>query len=289
MEIEERIEENAFDPHARPKEIRRVEFDPAPDNPTWNVVEAVAVWIASVLLILIIPTIFLLPYIAIQDPPITDRDQILEFARSNPTSIVLQIVAILPAHILTLFLAWLVVTRGRVYSFRQTLGWQTGGFRWWHYGIVLGGFLVVASVVGSYFPEQENDLIRILRSSRSAVYIVAFVATFTAPIVEEVVYRGVLYSAFQKKFGVPVAFILVTFLFALVHVPQYYPSFSTILLLTLLSLTLTAIRVRTGNLLPCIILHTLFNGLQSVLLIIEPFLKTAKIDEITAVMFQIQK
>ena len=289
MEFEERITDNAFGHRAERTEIPRVEFDPAPDNPTWNVVEAVAVWIASVLLILIIPTIFLLPYIAIQDPPITDRDQILEFARSNPTSIFLQIVAILPAHILTLFLAWLVVTRVRVYSFRRTLGWDTGGFRWWHYAVVLGGFLVVASVVGTYFPEQENDLIRILRSSRSAVYIVAFVATFTAPIVEEVVYRGVLYSAFQKKFGIPVAFILVTFLFALVHVPQYYPSLSTIFLLTLLSLTLTAIRVRTGNLLPCIILHTLFNGLQSVLLIIEPFLKTAKIDEITAVMFQIQK
>jgi hypothetical protein len=109
-----------------------------------------------------------------------------------------------------------------------------------------------------------------LQSSRSAVYIVAFIATFTAPIVEEVVYRGVLYSAFQRTLGVPAAFIIVTFMFAVVHVPQYYPSFPTIFLLTLLSLILTGIRVKTGNLLPCIILHTVFNALQSGFLLLEP-------------------
>jgi membrane protease YdiL (CAAX protease family) len=51
-------------------------------------------------------------------------------------------------------------------------------------------------------------------------------ATFTAPIVEEVIYRGILYSAFQRARGSGVAIAAVTLLFALVHVPQYYPSFS---------------------------------------------------------------
>ncbi len=126
------------------------------------------------------------------------------------------------------------------------------------------------NAVGNYFPEKENDLIRILQSSRTAVYIVAIMATFTAPLVEEVVYRGVLYSAFQRTFGIPAAFVLVTALFAIVHVPQYYPSYSTLFLLTVLSLTLTAIRVKSNNLLPCVILHTLFNGIQSVFLILRP-------------------
>jgi membrane protease YdiL (CAAX protease family) len=113
---------------------------------------------------------------------------------------------------------------------------------------------------------------RILRSSRLALYVVAFLATFTAPIVEEVVYRGVLYSALQRAWGVPAAFVTVTLLFSLVHVPQYYPSYSTIFLLTLLSVLLTSIRMLTGNLLPCIILHFVFNGLQSLLLVLEPVL-----------------
>jgi membrane protease YdiL (CAAX protease family) len=129
--------------------------------------------------------------------------------------------------------------------------------------------------VASYFPEQENDLTRILKSSRLAVFLVAFLATFTAPIAEEVVYRGILYSAFQRTLGVTFAVVAVTLLFALVHVPQYLPSYSTISLLLLLSLILTVIRSRTGNLWPCIVLHTIFNATQSILLILEPYINTA--------------
>ena len=117
----------------------------------------------------------------------------------------------------------------------------------------------------------------------------AFIATFTAPFVEEVVYRGVLYSAFQRTLGVTAAFLLTTFLFALVHVPQYWPSYSTIFLLALLSLTLTSIRVKTSNLLPCIVLHTLFNGTQSALLILEPYITKPDVQQQAASLYHFLK
>ncbi len=277
VEIEDRLTNITTASNPDPSNESPAAFMTTPNDPPWNALEAIGVWIASVLFIVIVPTIFLFPYLASLDPPVTGSEQMIEFAKSDPTSIILQIVAIIPAHIFTLILAWMVVTRVRKYPFRATLGWGRGGFAWWHYIAILGIFLTIATVVGSYFPEEENDLIRILRSSRTALYVVAFVATFTAPIVEEVVYRGILYSAFMRKFGVTIAFIVVTFLFALVHIPQYYPSFSTILLLTLLSVILTAVRVKTNNLLPCIILHTLFNGLQSILLIAEPYFKSPEV------------
>jgi len=241
---------------------------PTPNDPPWNSWIAVGTWILSVLLIVIVPTLFLLPYAMSQVPPITENNALVEFAKNDPTAIILQILAIIPAHIITLLIAWLVVTRFRTYSFRETLGWKSGGMVWWYYPAILVAFAATAIVVGSFFPEQENDLIRMLRSSKSAVFLVAFLATFTAPVVEEVIYRGVLYSAFQRKVGTSAAFLIVTLMFAIVHVPQYYPSYSTIFLLGLLSVILTAIRVRSKNLLPCIILHTLFNGIQSVFLVI---------------------
>lgn len=246
---------------------------PSPGNPPWQSWEAIGVWIASILFIVIIPAIFLLPYLAMNGVQLTDSEALVEFAKTDAASVVVQILAIIPAHFLTIALAWFVVTRGKKYSFKETLGWRSGGFAWWQYIVVLVGFGLIAVAVGNFIPEQENDLIRILKSSRAAVFMIAIVATLTAPFVEELVYRGVLYSAFQRAMGVPAAFMLVTVLFALVHVPQYWPSTSTILLLTLLSMILTAIRVKTGNLLPCVIFHTLFNGLQSMLLILEPYLQ----------------
>jgi membrane protease YdiL (CAAX protease family) len=65
---------------------------------------------------------------------------------------------------------------------------------------------------------------------------------------------------------------MVTFLFAAVHVPQYMPDYATIISISLLSLIITLIRVKTDNLLPCIVFHTVFNGLQSVLMILQPYL-----------------
>ena len=286
MEIEDNLLYPA--PAAAPQPPISIASVPTPNNPSWGALAAVGVWIASVLFILIVPTLFLLPYLATIKPPLIESAEIVEFAKTDPTAIFLQILAIIPAHILTVLLAWLVVTRFKKYSFTKTLGWNSGGIgMWFAYPIILVIFFAIALIVGNFFPEQENDLIRILHSSRSAVYLVAFVATFTAPFVEEVVYRGVLYSAFQRTMGVPAAFLLVTLLFAVVHVPQYYPSYSTIFLLGMLSLILTSIRVRTNNLLPCIVLHTLFNGIQSILLILEPFTKPTPAADPAAAIFHL--
>lgn len=263
-------------------EAPQTTVEPSPDNPPWTSLEAIGVLIASILCILIIPAIFLFPYLALRGVQLTDTEALVEFAKTDPMAIFVQILSIIPAHLATIALAWLVVTRARRFSFKEMIGWGSGGFAWWHYIVVLVGFGLIAGVVGSLIPEQENDLIRILKSSRTAVYAIAIVATITAPFVEELVYRGVLYSAFQRTMGVPMAFMLVTLLFALVHVPQYWPSTSTIILLTFLSMILTAIRVKTDNLLPCIIFHTLFNGLQSLFLILEPFINLEELQKQTA-------
>lgn len=283
------------DPFQTPRPDSPIGF--GPNNPPWGTLAGIGVWIASVLCILIVPTIFLLPYLALHKPRILDSDQLVEFAKTDATAVLLQIVAILPAHLLTVLLAWLVITKVRKYNFREMVGWKTGGWRMWAaFAGLLAVFLTISVGVSQITPEQDNDLLKILRSSREAVYIVALIATFTAPFVEEVVYRGVLYSAFQRAWGVPAAFILTTFLFAVVHVPQYWPKdasqiggFATIFLLTILSLMLTAIRVKTNNLLPCIIFHTIFNGLQSISLIADPLSDKAAAPDPTALIFHLLK
>jgi membrane protease YdiL (CAAX protease family) len=256
---------------------------PTPSDPPWNSWAAIAVWVFSVLAILIFPAVFLLPYLARFRDSFGSDQELIDFAQSDPTAVLLQVGAVIPAHLITFFAAWLVATRVRTYRLGETLGFRSGGVRWWHYLAILVAFFAMAAVVQYYVPEQDNQLLRVLRSSRAAVFLVAFLATFTAPIVEEMVYRGLLFSAFQRSIGVHWAFVLVSFLFALVHFPQYLESPSTLLLLGVLSLVLTAVRVYSGNLLPCIILHTAFNGLQSLLLVLEPYIEQMQPQTETAV------
>ncbi len=244
-----------------------------PDNPHWGIFAGIAVWLASVVAVVLTPSLFLLPYITTSGIEFASSQQMMEFARTDPNAVIVQFAAIIPAHLLTIFVAWVLVTRFSRQPFLETLGWSSGGLRWWHYGAMFLGFYALASVVGYYSPEQDNEFLRMVRTSRTAVYIVAIMATFSAPLIEEVVYRGVLYAPIQRSFGAPAAVLLVTLIFTSVHVPQYLGSPSTILLLLLLSLALTIIRAFSKSIFPCFVFHTLINASQSILLIIEPYIK----------------
>lgn len=271
----------AFDPNP-------VSTNLSPNNPPWNSLIAGGFWFFSVLLITFVPAVFLLPYLISSGVMNQGSEKLAEFSISDPTAVVLQMIAIIPAHLLTLAAGWLIVTQFRKHPFSKMLGFESGGFRWFHYVLILVAFFGLATFVGQFVPDTENQLTRILKSSRTAVFVVAFMATFTAPLVEELVYRGVMYSAFQRTMGVTPAVIAVTLLFTLVHLPQYYESPATIVLLTVLSLILTLMRVLSGNLLPCIVLHTLINGVQSAGLIAEPYF-TQSTEPLTAAVMHIVK
>lgn len=255
-------------------------YVPTPNNPPWNIWVAIGVWLLSVGFVVFVPLVFVTPYAISQRLDLSDRAALRDFMLTDPTAIVLQLAPIILAHALTLVVAWFVVTRFNTFSFRETLGWRMGGFRAWHGIAITVFFYVLAVLLTLAFGDVENEFEVLIKSSRYAVYLVAFFATVTAPLVEEVIYRGLLYSAFQRRVGAAIAVVLVTLLFTGVHVPQYSvgatPDYATVITLTLLSLTLTLLRAWSGNLLPCIVLHTIFNGIQSVLLLLEPYIRSVE-------------
>ncbi len=254
------------------EEVPEVEIPPSPNNPPWNSPVAFCVWLVSIGLIFILPPLFVFPYLVSKGIQISGNTDLQSAFLDDPTAVALGLIATFAAHLLTLALAWFVVTNFKTYSFAEMLGWKWGGFKFWHGTLLIVGVYAVAFALISIFGSQENEMTRVLKSSRTAVILVALIATFSAPIVEEIVYRGVLYSAFQRTFNSAIAVGLVTLIFAGVHVGQYIPDYATILSVTILSLLITLVRAKTDNLLPCIAIHMAFNGLQSILLLLEPFI-----------------
>jgi membrane protease YdiL (CAAX protease family) len=248
---------------------------PDPNNPGWGIGGALLVWIASIILILLMPVFFLLPYVwarGFHRGMPNYAEAITEFALTDKTAVLLQVVSLFPSHLLTLVLVWALVTRFGKQSFWSAIGWGWApGFRLWQcIGLgtllfVVGAF--VAKVLGGDKPTQ---LEQIINSSLLARYMISFLAVGTAPFVEEFVYRGVLYAPLQRLAGVPGAVVIVLALFTLIHVPQYWPNFGVIAAVALLSIVLTLVRAYSGRLLPCIVIHLIFNGIQAVILIIEP-------------------
>lgn len=95
-------------------------------------------------------------------------------------------------------------------------------------------------------------------------YMVAMFMTIvvTAPLVEELLYRGVLFDLLVKRSNVVVAACLGTVIFVGAHVGTEFWKIDPVRVtaLGMGSLALYAVRFRTGSLLLCIVGHMLLNG-----------------------------
>lgn len=244
-----------------------------PENPPWGIPSALGTWFMSIALLFLVPNLCVLPYLAYhyRGVPVTTREVLL----ADKTFVFLFVCGWVPAHLLTLVLVWAVATRMGKFSLKEMLGWSwSPDFGIWKsIGLAMALFVVTMFLVG-LFGSPRTDLDRILESSRAAALALAFLAVATAPLVEEIIYRGLLYSALQRVIGRWFAVGVVAAMFAGLHVVQYWPNVGAISSITLLSVVLTVIRARTGRLLPCFVIHLVFNGVQSLIIVFEPYLQS---------------
>jgi membrane protease YdiL (CAAX protease family) len=239
-------------------------------HPVLGLLLAFATWAASVLL-LFLPQLFALPYIALH---YRDQRPTLEALLADKTVIVILVAGILPAHLITLAVAWAIVTRFGKIPLGNALRWGAENRIGLAKNIFLGVLLFAASwAIVFVLGGKETELERVINSSRTAALLIAFMAVATAPLVEEIIYRGVLFPAWQRLTGSVTAVVIVTLMFALPHVPQYWPNMAVIFSIAILSAALTIVRARTGRLLPCYIIHLVFNGTQALLIVAEPYLR----------------
>jgi uncharacterized protein len=249
------------------------EISPSPNNPPWGILAAFLAWLASVAVLFILPNIFLAPYIAYhyQSLPRPTQDVLL----SDKTLVLLLVSSWLPAHLLTLLVIWAIATKLGKFSLKEVVGlsWSPNFGVWKSAGFAVSLF-AVAWLITAIFGGKETDLDRILQSSRAAALVLAFLAVATAPLVEELIYRGLLYSALQRVMGRVFAVLIVAGMFAGLHVFQYRQNIGAILSISILSLSLTTLRAQTGRLLPCYVIHLIFNGIQSLIIVFYPYLNS---------------
>jgi uncharacterized protein len=266
--------------HAEPPVPRSSEAVPAPRESRWvsawgDVGISFGVWVASVVMLLIVPLIYTLPYLIWR---------IVKFGPPSPEAlatdkllIFYSVIGILPTHLLTFVIVWLLITYGGRRPFWKNIdfGWPTNSNPMMVTlvsALVATLLFLVALGITSLYGQRKTDLDILIESSIYTRVATAFVAVATAPLVEEMIYRGLLYRALEKAAGMGVAIAIVSLLFAGVHVFQYRNNIAVILVITLLSFTLTVTRAVTGKLLPSFIIHLVFNGIQSIFIVLGGFI-----------------
>jgi uncharacterized protein len=234
----------------------------------WGLGAAAGVWAANLALSFLIPAIFLVVYALLFNPQLVGM---VGGGQLPASAVIATLVGTFAAQVLTLGLCWLVVTHGGRQPFFAPLGWSWHPqFKWVHAVGLAFLMLLLGGLLEKTLPHRPTDLERLLQISASVRISVALLATFGAPLVEEVVYRGILYSSLERVAGRGAGVAVVTLLFTLVHVPQYWGSVATITAILLLSVVLTLLRALTGSLLACVATHFVFNAIQSAIIVFVP-------------------
>jgi membrane protease YdiL (CAAX protease family) len=236
-----------------------------------DVFAALCLWLLSVLAVFILPALVALPYIIFRYWGVPDAAQSLT---TDHTVLLFTVIGVIPAHIVTFFAAWMLVTQRGKRPFWRTLGWEYGPtFRtWWAVGTAIVLY-IIGAVLAKLIGGAPTDIDILVNSTLAVRLLLAILATTTGPLVEEIVYRGILYPSLEKTLGMPWAVTTVSFLFALVHFYQYRKNLGVIVVIVMLSVSLTLIRAYTGRLLPCFIIHVVFNGIVSILIVFQPYIE----------------
>ena len=170
-------------------------------------------------------------------------------------------------------------------SFRDDFGFKVKG---WDPLIGLGaGFfalfssgiaqLTVAAAIGTEPKSNANDIFGPMENNRVGMAIMAIMATIGAPLVEELLFRGLAVRAIDRRLGGIVAVLGSAVVFSLLHInppadggtwATVPPLIAGILVYGVIFAVLTRWFRRLG---PAIFAHITINGLSSILLVYSVF------------------
>jgi membrane protease YdiL (CAAX protease family) len=127
---------------------------------------------------------------------------------------------------------------------------------------------IIVTLLSSWFPATESENLALIRDIFSAQsygffqYFLIFNIIVVSPIMEEVIFRGALWSFLKKFFNEKAVFILISLLFAAVHI-----DFLHVVGLLPASFLFGWFRYRTGDIKASLLCH-MSNNLVACLLTI---------------------
>lgn len=200
-------------------------------------------------------------YLGVVQPEVVEDDALLMEALLSPTG--LMAVSLLQA----LFLVPVVLFASHFpgQHWRQTLTFNSVPARVLGFWVlVYCGYFVAMSVMELLVPADHGEIMTSLAGSRHLGLFLTFVVV--APVIEELVFRGYLFTAWRKtRLGLWGTVLLTSLIFALIHAAQY--SWLILIYLFVFSIILGLAREKTGSIWTPIVLHVLNNAIAMVSLV----------------------
>ncbi len=152
-------------------------------------------------------------------------------------------------------------------QWRQLIGWlpwsplKTRRATWVIAGVTLLYSFVANALVATFYPPSK-DWFTVPKDSLLSAVLLFVLAAVMAPFAEELLFRGWIYTSLRSSFGMWVALLVSSAIFASLH---YEDTHLYALVVFPIGLALGALRERTGSLKASISFHAFFNATAFVL------------------------
>ena len=151
--------------------------------------------------------------------------------------------------------------------FWQTIGWRkldTGIIPRWlgHGGLVVAGAVIsiLVDTASNLHPPKGNLPIDAVYQDRLSAFLFLLMAVLLAPLVEETVFRGYIYPAIAKTWGVAVSIFVTGALFGLLHGFQLGGAIWQIALLVMVGIVFTWVRAGARTVVASYCMHVGYNS-----------------------------
>ncbi len=147
--------------------------------------------------------------------------------------------------------------------FWRSLGWKKPSLRQITGYLLAGCSLAIAVNFALWLqPDAKDFPLEKMFDSATASYALAAFAIAVAPVVEELVFRGILFAVCERVVGVRFAVLTTAVLFAALHIPEYWGAWNHAFIILLVGMVFSLTRALTGRLTPSVFLHIGYNSLM---------------------------
>jgi membrane protease YdiL (CAAX protease family) len=176
-------------------------------------------------------------------------------------NIVLALVAQFVFYVLVFVYIYVLVVHRYHLNFWRGLRWGPISSRQVAHFIAGGVLMTVAvQLAPTVLPDKTKFPLQHLFSSPESAYATAVFAVVIAPFMEELIFRGFIFSVFEVRVGLSFAIIGTAVLFAGMHAYEYKGAWNHLLLIFIVGLILSLTRGLTHKLAPSVVLHTTYNA-----------------------------
>jgi len=246
------------EPLAEPTPEILTPLPPAPgiiprENPVFGLLDVFLIFVAALFLVFIVPALAV--FVAHSLPPYAGVS--LETLAKNP-------VILLPGQALAYLLLVLFTHMLMIARHDRTLA-EAIPFTWprAHWITLVGAGIALAIAIlllGQFLPIPKQLPIDDFFKTRAAAFAMLLFGVLVAPLVEELLFRGLLYPVLNRRLGVVAALLLTSVGFAFLHASQLALAWAPLVSLFLVGFALTLVRARLQSVTASTLVHMTYNA-----------------------------